>query len=114
MSNIRGNISNNGNQGTIAISGHFDFSVHKEFRKAYQSTRGAGMRFEVDLSSVDHMDSSALGMLLLLREHAGGDKANVVLRNPSSTVERILRIANFGKMFEISGSNPEFIHSGKE
>lgn len=107
MSNISSNISNDGNKGTITISGRFDFSVHKEFRDAYRSTRGAGMRFEVDLCRVDYMDSSALGMLLLLREHAGGDKADVVLRKPSSTIERILRIANFGKLFEISGVRVE-------
>ncbi|HED18009.1 MAG TPA: anti-sigma factor antagonist [Gammaproteobacteria bacterium] len=107
MSSISSNISSDGNQGTIVVSGRFDFSIHKEFRDTYQSTRGTGMRFEIDLSSVDYMDSSALGMLLLLREHAGGDKADVLLRNPSSTVERILRIANFGKLFEISGVHVE-------
>ena len=48
------------------------------------------------------MDSSALGMLLLLRDHAGGDNADIALMNISPDVRKILAISNFDKLFKIS------------
>jgi len=48
------------------------------------------------------MDSSALGMLLLLRDHAGGDDAEVRVTNSNSDVRKILAISNFDKLFDIS------------
>ena len=85
----------------IKIGNRFDFSVHKQFRDAYRETPGEGTRYCVDLSDTDYMESSALGMLLLLREHAGGDRGQVSLRNPSEPVRKVLEIANFHKLFQI-------------
>jgi anti-anti-sigma factor len=56
----------------------------------------------VDLSGTDYLDSSALGMLLLLREHAGGEGSKIDIVNSSPDVKKILDVANFGKLFEIS------------
>jgi anti-anti-sigma regulatory factor len=48
------------------------------------------------------MDSSALGMVLLLKEHVDGDKKRLEVRNARPEVEKILRIANFDKLLELS------------
>ncbi len=56
----------------------------------------------MDLQETTYLDSSALGMLLLLRDHAGGDKANIEIRNCSPDVKKILSISNFEQLFEIS------------
>jgi len=104
MSTVHSRVSENGSHVTIHVEGRFDFSLHKAFREAYQPHTGANVRFDVDLSRTEYLDSSSLGMLLLLRDHAGGDTARVRLCNPSAEVEKILRIANFGELFEISGS----------
>ena len=45
------------------------------------------------------MDSSALGMLLLLREHAGGDRASIKIVHCQPEVKKILTIANFHPLF---------------
>ena len=45
--------------------------------------------------------SSALGMLLLLRDHAGGDNAEVNLVNCNADVRKILTISNFEQLFSI-------------
>ncbi|HYQ53996.1 MAG TPA: anti-anti-sigma factor, partial [Pseudomonas sp.] len=45
---------------------------------------------------------SALGMLLLLRDHAGGDDSDVRVVHASSDVRKILAISNFEKLFDIS------------
>jgi HptB-dependent secretion and biofilm anti anti-sigma factor len=55
----------------------------------------------VDFGRVDYLDSSALGMLLLLREKAEAAGKKVSLANLSGTVKQVLEIANFGKLFTI-------------
>jgi anti-anti-sigma factor len=47
------------------------------------------------------MDSSALGMLLLMHERAQEAGKKVELSKANSTVKQILDIANFGKLFTI-------------
>jgi hypothetical protein len=39
---------------------------------------------------------------LLLRDHAGGDKATVRLINCTPDVHKILAISNFSKLFQLS------------
>jgi HptB-dependent secretion and biofilm anti anti-sigma factor len=90
-----------GNDTIIKISGRFDFNVHQEFRSAYESA-APGTQFIVDMKATDYIDSSALGMLLLLREQAGGDKSNVKLINLNDEIKKILTISNFQAMFAIS------------
>ena len=66
--------SADGQELTIAISGRFDFNAHQAFRDAYQRQDVSPQRYVVNLQGTTYMDSSALGMLLLLRDHAGGDR----------------------------------------
>ena len=99
---ITNTVSDNGKKVTIAVSGKFDFQLYDEFRSSYVDTQGAGVQYEVNLSGTDYLDSSALGMLLLLREHAGGEGSKIDITNASADVKKILDVANFGKLFEIS------------
>ncbi len=84
---------------TISVQGRFDFSAHKEFRASYVETEVG--RFVVDLADATYLDSSALGMLLLLRDHAGGDDADIEIVNCNTEVRKILTISNFEQLFEI-------------
>jgi len=93
--------SADGQQLTITISGRFDFSTHQDFRGAYEKETQA-KRIVVDLKDTSYLDSSALGMLLLLRDHAGGDKSDVHLTNCNNDVRKILEISNFSKLFNIA------------
>ncbi len=86
---------------TIQVSGRFDFTVHKEFRAAYRDIQGPGVRFVLDLGATEYMDSSALGMLLLLREHAGGDKSDIVITKANEEIKRVFKISNFDRLFRI-------------
>lgn len=95
-------VSENGKQVTISVSGKFDFQLYDEFRSSYVETQGAGVQYVVDLSGTDYLDSSALGMLLLLREHAGGEGSAIKITNSSADVKKILDVANFGKLFDIN------------
>jgi anti-anti-sigma factor len=88
-------------QQIIQVSGRFDFSVQAEFRKAYESVEPT-MQFIVDFREADYIDSSALGMLLLARDYAGGDKAKIEIINCGPEIKNILEISNFQKLFKIT------------
>ena len=92
-----------GNVVNISVAGRFDFGSHKEFREAYRnSPSGSNNEYIIDMSSTEYVDSSALGMMLLLREHAGGDHANVSINGCRKEVKDILIVSNFDKLFKIS------------
>jgi len=98
---IQSSLSDDGKELTINIDGRFDFSCHQDFRNAYQRDDADPSHYKIDLKGAVYLDSSALGMLLLLRDYAGGDEANVKILNPSEDVRKILRISNFQRLFTI-------------
>ena len=98
---VSSRMSSDGKELTIDVNGRFDYSVHQDFRKAYEQTAGSGTRFVLDLDKTEYLDSSALGMLLLLREHAGGTCADIRIVNCRDGIMKILSMANFQKLFTI-------------
>lgn len=87
----------------IELSGRFDFNAHREFRGAMD--RALGMEVQsvtIDMGRVPYVDSSALGMLLMLRDKARSRNRSVSLCGTHGTVRQVLEIANFGKLFPIS------------
>jgi anti-anti-sigma factor len=84
---------------TLQLGEHFDFSVHRDFHDACLGTGAPARSYVVDLGEVTSMDSSALGMLLLLREHAGADRAEIRIVNAGSELRSTLRVAGFDKLF---------------
>ena len=94
-------ISDDGAIVTITVVGKFDFQLYDAFRASYSDTDGAGAEYVVDFSKTDYLDSSALGMLLLLREHAGGETSKITILHASAEVKKALDVANFQKLFVI-------------
>ena len=92
-----------GSKAVIKLMGRFDFNAHREFRSAYDPLVGdtAISAVVVDFSGVDYLDSSALGMLLMLRDKMGGGSKEVSLSGVKGNVKQVLDIANFGKLFKI-------------
>jgi len=93
--------STNGNELKIQVEGRFDFSAHQEFRDAYEKAESNVNSYVIDMANATYLDSSALGMLLLLRDHAGGDNATVRITNCNADVRKILTISNFEQLFSI-------------
>jgi HptB-dependent secretion and biofilm anti anti-sigma factor len=85
----------------IRVSGRFDYSAQQDFRSAYEGLPTPPRRYRIDLAEASYLDSSALGMLLLLRDYAGGDSADVAIVNGSRDVRKILAISNFEQLFAI-------------
>ncbi|KIA82079.1 STAS domain-containing protein [Chromobacterium amazonense] len=92
-----------GNVGTMMLIGQFDFNLHKDFRQASQELldNAAVQEIRVDFDQVPFLDSSALGMLLLLKERAASQKKSMVLVNCHEAVLQVFEIACFNKMFTI-------------
>ena len=93
--------SSDGGTVTIKVNGRFDFAAHQDFLKSYKQFPKGEKRYVVDLRAADYMDSSAMGMLLQLRDY-GTRAAQVQLVNGNDGIKEILRIANFHKLFQIA------------
>ncbi len=86
----------------IKITGRFDFSVHQDFRRATQQASSGVSGIVVDMSDTVYVDSSALGMLLVLRDKVGENKDAISIKNAKAEVRKILDIANFDKLFTLT------------
>jgi anti-anti-sigma factor len=86
---------------TIKVFGDFDLSVYDAFHSAYPKDLSAIQAAVVDLTEVTYIDSPALGMLLLLRQQLGQEKAKITLLNPNEHVRELLDIAQFGQLMTI-------------
>ena len=84
----------------IKVKGRFDFSCHAAFREAYAGAANSS-EFVVDMEEASYMDSAALGMLLLLREHAQQNGGRVTITNCRGQTYDVLQIANFHRLFKI-------------
>ncbi|MBZ0092604.1 MAG: STAS domain-containing protein, partial [Sulfuricellaceae bacterium] len=85
----------------LILKGRFDFNSQRLFRSSYDTPLGSSevKQLEIDLGDVEYLDSSALGMLLLLKERASVAGKDIVLANCRGTVKQVLEIANFNKLF---------------
>lgn len=93
--------SNDGKKVTIHVSGRFDFAAHQDFLRAYKQHPRGEKAFVVDLRNTEYMDSSAMGMLLQLRDYGSKNQA-MELVNGNDGVREILQIANFDKIFKVA------------
>ena len=85
----------------VIINERFDFSLHQQFREAYIGRDNKGTEFIVDLSNTTYMDSSALGMILLLKDHADKLSGSIKILKPNEAINKILDIAQFHRLMTI-------------
>ena len=86
MSNVTSN--QQGQQVTISIAGRFDFNILQQFRDAYSEHAGTSL------------DSSALGMLLNMKNHLGAEDCAIQIKNCQPNLMKIFTIAHFDKKFK--------------
>lgn len=99
---ITSNLTNDGDLLTITVQGRFDFSALQNFRNTYEKVTPKPSRYVIDLKESEYLDSSALGMLLALRDYAGGDSANISVINCNQDVKKILVITKLDELFSVS------------
>ncbi len=92
------------NTATISLEGAFSFPAHREFKAAYKKHLDNPKvgNIIINLSDIEYLDSSALGMLLVLRDLAIAANKNLTLSRPSPIAASTLDIAGFYKLFTIS------------
>jgi anti-anti-sigma factor len=97
------NSTNAGAKEIINLSGIFDYKDLRNFKDAYETAlnRADVTTLDIDMSELKYIDSTALGMLMLLRQRAGAVGKKVVLKHPNQDVREVLDIGNLGQLFTI-------------
>ncbi|MBF0421840.1 MAG: STAS domain-containing protein [Magnetococcales bacterium] len=90
-----------GNRVTIMVRGEFNFHVRSAFRDAYKN-EPPGTEYVIGLGGVATLDSAAIGMLLLLREHAGGDHSKITLSNCQPYIKKLLHTSQLDQLFKVT------------
>ena len=98
---LKNEISADGSTLTIFIGIRSDITTYSDFGDAYKSKMDTVSSIFIDMTDCIYVDSSALGMLLIMRERFGGDNANIFITNMSPNVTKIFLTANFDKLFKI-------------
>ena len=88
----------------IQIPEHFDFEYYKEFTEQYQKLLADDSVTTIDLefSRVGYLDSSALGMMVLLQKKAKIQNVSIRIKDPKKSTKEILQIAHFDQLFDIT------------
>ena len=94
-------ISEDGKVFTIRMSDRFDITTYTDLIESYKDKLGSVSKWILDMAEVEYVDSSALGMLLMLRERAGGENADINIVNLNSDLKKIFTTANFQKLFNM-------------
>ncbi|MBL8417619.1 MAG: STAS domain-containing protein [Dechloromonas sp.] len=96
-------VTKENNRALVRLSGRFDFNTHREFRNAVEplANEAAVTQVRIDFTDVEYLDSSALGMLLMLRDRMNIAKKGLTIAGVHGNVKQVLEIANFGQLFHI-------------
>ncbi len=100
QSSITARHTANGRGLVIDVIGRLGLDMHREFRQSYESSPPCE-RYAVNLQRCAGIDSSGLGMLLILRDFAAVDKSNMLVVNCPSRLGKLLGIAKFDRLFTI-------------
>ena len=89
---------------TVKLDGNFNYSNHKQIKDLIEPIiedfNCKTLCFDFD--GVSYIDSSALGMLLLIREKVFNESKELKLINVKGIVLDVFEIANFKKLFSIN------------
>ena len=88
---------------TISIDGDFTFAETTEFIRLYSNVPDGAQACEIDFGRVEYMDSSALGVLLLMKtEIESKGVKEISLTNCASQILDILTVCQYQEMFSIN------------
>lgn len=86
---------------TIHISNRFEFGIHKEVRKAYEMINNDIDAVIINLEKVKRLDSSAIGMLLQIKDHCSSNKLMAKITGCSNEIKYIFSACHINDAFEI-------------
>lgn len=93
-----------GDTATLKLNGDFTMDSQLQFRDTYRELlEGQDCKtLAIDLARTEYLDSSALGMLIVLKNEAEQQGVQVTLKNCQPFVSKLLRGANFDRLFKIA------------
>jgi len=83
---------------TISIIGSFDYEMVGDFRATYIDKED--LAYTIDLKQTNHLNSTALGMLLNMRNILG-ENTKISIHNCCPEIKKVLRMSRFDKIFEL-------------
>ncbi len=87
----------------VELSGDVDIAVKDDLRARLDAAAAESDTVDIDLSKVDYADSTALGLIIALRNRLRERGGTVRLVSPSDRMRKLLSYAGLDKAFEIIG-----------
>ncbi len=85
---------------SVTLSGKFTFSDHTGFREILKKITESDVRQVIlNMTTVDFVDSAALGMLLLARDEAQKHQKELVIHGATGQVKKTFDLAKFNALF---------------
>lgn len=96
-------IENHGRTAVMQLAGQFVFTSHKVLRDACRRLLQdpATECIQLEMSKVEYLDSSALGMLLLMKEKLTTASKEIQIKGAQGLVLQVLEVAKFDRMFTL-------------
>ena len=87
---------------TLRLPSRFDYSFHRQFGEMYTPLIESSVCKELvlDFSQVEYLDSSALGMMVLLQKKFSTNNRKIKIKGARGATDEILKMANMQKIFE--------------
>jgi anti-sigma B factor antagonist len=86
---------------TVELAGDVDIAVKEELRERLNAAAEQSDTVNIDLSKVDYADSTALGLIIALRNRLRERGGTVRLVAPSQRMRKLLNYAGLEQAFEI-------------
>lgn len=96
-------IAQTGRHAVLAIEGRFVFEMRSEFLEAMRRVTSLPDcdDISVDLSATEYLDSSAIGMLLILRDRALDAGRQTRITGSTGNVRNVLAMCNIGQLIPL-------------
>ncbi len=95
-------IKDNGNSVSIVVVGDIEMMTIKEFKeKLFEIGQNADKDVELDLSNVDYIDSSGVGVLISLMKLQKKKGKNFKITKVSSQVMNVLQLSSLSEVFNL-------------
>lgn len=86
----------------VLMKGQFTFADNSRFRDLLvQLNDNPPGELILDVAKLEYIDSAALGMLLLLRDHLSDAGTEIILAGANGQVLKIFELSRFDELFEL-------------
>lgn len=89
----------------MRLKGRCTFSCLPQFEEVLEEVNNRQpSRFEIELGELEYIDSSGVGMLLMLQEACERRQSHLVLCNPVVQVMNVMCLTKLDQLFTIEGA----------